>query len=291
MKYLFYFFTIVILFSCEKDINFNLNESPSTLVVDAQIENGKPPMVILNRSLSFYSTLDIATLASSFVHDADVYISNGTLTHKLKEYSLPILPGLSAYYYSIDSNSLSTAFEGVLNQGYDLRIVDGGKEYTSHTNITALSVVPDSVWFKKAPFNPDTLKRIMMVKISDPPGVGNYIRYFTKSNGEPFYPGPNSIYSDEVFDGTTFEANLSKGYNKNDPPKMEDNFFKKGDTVTLKYCNIDKATYTFWNTWEFAFQAIGNPFSQPNKVLGNISGGALGAFCGYASWYRTFIIP
>ena len=51
-----------------------------------------------------------------------------------------------------------------------------------------------------------------------------------------------------------------------------------GDTVTFKFCNIDKATYTFWSSWEFAYQSIGNPFAQPNKVVGNISNGALGAF-------------
>jgi len=59
----------------------------------------------------------------------------------------------------------------------------------------------------------------------------------------------------------------------------------------LKLCNIDKATYDFWRTFEFNFQSIGNPFSSPIKVLGNISGNALGYFGGYAAQYRTLIIP
>jgi hypothetical protein len=42
---------------------------------------------------------------------------------------------------------------------------------------------------------------------------------------------------------------------------------------------------------EFAYQSIGNPFASPNKVLGNISNGALGAFTGYAAFYKTIIIP
>ncbi|MEO6537303.1 MAG: DUF4249 domain-containing protein, partial [Ferruginibacter sp.] len=60
-------------------------------------------------------------------------------------------------------------------------------------------------------------------------------------------------------------------------------------TVTLKFCNIQKPVYLFWSTWEFAYQSIGNPFAQPNKVLGNISNGALGSFSGYAAFYRTII--
>jgi hypothetical protein len=60
--------------------------------------------------------------------------------------------------------------------------------------------------------------------------------------------------------------------------------------VTLKLCNIDKATYDFWRTMEFAYSSVGNPFSSPTKVLSNISGGALGYFGGYAAQFKTIII-
>jgi hypothetical protein len=142
----------------------------------------------------------------------------------------------------------------------------------------------------QAPDDPDTLKRIMMLKATDPPGLGNYIRYFTKVNREPFYTAENSVFSDEVVDGSTYQVILPRGYNRVLPPKPEDNFFFKGDSVTIKFCNIDRSTYTFWNTWEFAYQSIGNPFSQPNRVLGNVSNGALGAFCGYAAWYGSYAV-
>jgi hypothetical protein len=42
---------------------------------------------------------------------------------------------------------------------------------------------------------------------------------------------------------------------------------------------------------EYSYSAIGNPFSTPIKVLGNISNGALGYFGGYGSQYHTLIIP
>lgn len=290
MNWMRLLFCLLLLSSCEKNIDFDLEQSPPVLVVDARIENGEPPVVQLNRSLDFFGSISLSTLASSFVRNAEVFISNGNLTHRLKEYEVPLLPGVSLYYYSIDSADLSTAFSGEFNKTYNLLIREGGKEYTAVTTIPALNAVPDSVWFEQAPANPDTLKRIMILKATDPPGLGNYIRYFTKVNSEPFYPGPNSIYSDQVFDGDTYQARLPRGFNKNDPPKEEDNYYFKGDTVTLKFCNIDKATYDFWNTWEFAFQSIGNPFGQPGRVLGNISNGALGAFCGYAAWYRTFVL-
>jgi hypothetical protein len=42
---------------------------------------------------------------------------------------------------------------------------------------------------------------------------------------------------------------------------------------------------------EFSYQSVGNPFSTPVKVQSNINGDALGYFGGYASQYRTLIVP
>jgi Domain of unknown function (DUF4249) len=285
------FIALLMLASCEKDVDFDLKNAPAVLVVDAQIENGLAPTVILSKSLDFFGKIDPLVLSGSFVRNAEVTMSNGTRTHKLKEYTIPIAPGIVFYYYSIDSTSLATAFAGEFNKQYTLSIKTEGKEYTATAKIPLLTKVPDSLWWIKAPFNPDTNKVVMMVKTTDPPGLGNYIRYFTRKNREPFLPGEASVFDDAVIDGVTYELRVDPGIDRNNRVPYDSNYFKRGDTVTLKLCNIEKPTFTFWNTWEFAYQSIGNPFAQPNKVIGNISNGALGAFCGYAAWYKTLIIP
>ena len=71
----------------------------------------------------------------------------------------------------------------------------------------------------------------------------------------------------------------------------DSNYFKRGDVVVLKLCNIDKATFDFWRTMEYSYSNVGNPFSSPTKVISNIKGGGLGYFGGYAAQYRTIIIP
>lgn len=282
--------TLLIFTGCEKDIDFDLDDVEPVLAVDAQIENEKAPVVILTKSFSYFDELTPQLLSASFVHNAEVYISNGTLTHRLKEYSYNLLPGLTAFYYSTDSSNLSSAVAGAYGGDYTLRIISEGKEYTSSTSIPAASQYPDSVWFIRAPQNPDTLKRAMYVRATDPPGRGNYYRYFTKTNRGAFLASEN-VFDDQVIDGTTYSLQFPPGIDRNDPVARDDNFFAKGDTITLKFCSINRTAYTFWNTWEFARQSIGNPFAQPNKVLGNISNGALGAFCGYAAEYKTFIAP
>jgi hypothetical protein len=281
--------SVFFLSSCEKDIDFDLKNADDILVVDAEIENGKIPNVVLTKSFDFFSRITPDILFNSFVRNAEVTISNGTLTHKMKEYSIPLGQGYSFNYYSIDSASLATAFVGQFNKQYTLSIKAEGKEYTAKTTIPLLTKFPDSLWFKPAPFNPDTNARVLVTKTTDPPGLGNYIRYFTKKNREEFLPGFNSVFDDAVIDGTTYELIVDPGVNRNNLLPADSNFFKRGDTVTVKLCNIDKPTYTFWSSWEFSQQSIGNPFSQPNKIVGNISNGALGAFCGYAAWYKTLI--
>lgn len=277
---------------CEKTINFDLKKVEPILVVDANIENDLPPVVVLSNSLNYFDNIDSTILNDLFVHDAEVYMSNGVLTHKLKEYAVPIpTSGVTLYRYSIDSSDLSTAFVGQLNTTYTLRIVSKGKEYNASTTIPGIAKKPDSLWWKKAPFQDDTTRIILMVKATDPPGLGNYVRYFTKRNSDPFYPGLNSVFDDQVIDGTTYELQVEPGVDRNFPGSINDNFFNRGDTITMKLCNIDRDAYNFWNTWEFSSQSIGNPFASPGKILGNISNGALGAFYGYGAFYKTLIVP
>lgn len=281
---------LLTLVSCEKDIQFDLLEPGKTLVVDGSIENGKPPRIVLTNSISYYDPLNFNTISNLFIRDAEVILSDGQFTHRLKEYAEPIVPGINTYYYSIDSSDLTTSIIGEFNRSYNLSIKVDGKTYTSATSIPPLTWFPDSLYTKSIPFTSDSNARKLFARVNEPRGLGNYLRYFTKRNREPFFPGPNSVYSDAIVDGTTYNIDIDPGFDPNNPVEFDKNYFIKNDTVVLKICNIDRNSYNFWNTWEFARQSLGNPFSQPNKVIGNISNGALGAFCGYAARYDTIII-
>lgn len=283
--------TVLGLVACEKNVDFDIDEAKPKLVVEAYIENGMPPVVFLSNSLSFYEKVDPATVASSYIRNAFVYVSNGTKTHRLKPYILSI-GGNYLYYYSVDSSSPSTLFMGEIKKQYSLRIVtEDGTEYTSQTTIPDTTKRIDSLFWKPAPPGNPAWKAVLMLKVTDRPGYGDYTRYFTTRNDELFYPGLNSVYDDQVIDGSTYEVQVERGLDRNISHPAGSIYFDRGDTVTLKLCGIDKATYDFWRTIEFNFASIGNPFSTPTKVISNISNGALGYFGGYAAQYRTIIIP
>jgi len=283
-------FWLVTLPSCEKDINLSLNATTQLLVVDASIENSKPPMVVLSRSLGYFSKITPEILATSFVHKAKITLSDGIKTHVLAEDSIPTNGGF-LYFYSNNLKDPNTAIIGKLNTSYTLQIVDGNNTYTSNTTIPNTTRRLDSIWWDKAPgLFADSGYTSMIIKLTDKPGYGDYIRYFTKANNKPFYPGINSVFDDKIIDGTTYIVPVSRGVDRNSKTIPSDSFFKLGDTATIKLCNIDKATFDFWQTFEYTAQSIGNPFSSPTSVTGNISNGALGYFGGYAVQYKTVIM-
>ena len=290
-----FLFLLLIFSSCEKNIKLKVQDQPSKLVVDASIENNNFPVVVLSASLNYFSSITPEELSNSFVHDAVITVSDGTNTTQLKEYSYTDTSRYTFYYYTVDENNPG-GIVGQFNKQYQLNIkTSDGQEYTAATTIPLLTKKCDSLWWKPAPNVDDTTLCVMFGRFTDPPGLGNYIRYFTRINSERFLPGINSVFDDQVVDGKTYSLQFDMGWDKNSLNKPNaDNgygYAYRGDTVTLKYCNINNATYTFWNTWEFAWASYGNPFSSPVKVIGNISNGALGAFSGYAAQYKTIIIP
>ena len=289
MRYFIILFFCLLAASCEKDINIQLDPSMSRLVVDATIENGRPPMVFLSKSLDYFSKIDPAVLSSSFVRNAKVRISDGSTEVLLKEDSIKNSNGTKIYFYTTSGQSLT--FLGKLKSSYSIVIEAEGNVYNAKTTIPETTRKIDSLWWEKVPLAKDSNRVKVMIKATDRPGLGDYIRFFTKAGQQPFLPGFNSVFDDQVIDGQQYSVPVDKGFDKNTQFSDSTSYFKRGDTVMIKLCNIDRQTYDFWRTSEFNFQSVGNPFSSPIRILSNISNDALGYFGGYGCQYRTIIIP
>ena len=126
MKLVAALFCVTCLFSCEKNIDFKLKVVPDVLVVDASIESNQPPIVVLSKSFDYFSKITPQSLDTLFVHNADVFISNGIQTQKLREYSIDST-GFHTYFYSIDTSNIPASFAGQFNTTYNLKVVVGEK--------------------------------------------------------------------------------------------------------------------------------------------------------------------
>lgn len=281
------FFSLLIS-SCEKDISIDLPKPEDKLVVEGTIETGQFPYVILTKNSPYYETFYTKDLGKYFVHGAKVIvseISNGIIvkTDTLSELQLDTLGVKVSVYISFN-------IKGVVGNTYTLNITSGSQTVSAVTTIPA-SYPLDSVWAKydEDKSNPDLVR--LICRYTDPPALGQNARYFTKRNNEPFYPGLNSVFDDAVINGTTFDFPLDRGINRNGEDSFKDyGYFFKGDTIEVKWCNIDRATFNFWRTVEFELGSQGNPFAAPIKVQSNIKDG-LGIWSGYSTSFKKIIIP
>jgi hypothetical protein len=162
----------------------------------------------------------------------------------------------------------------------------------AQTTIPPMAKTLDSLYYEENVDDEDSSKVVLYGKFTDPPGFGNYIRFYTSVNNGPFFPGLNSVFDDQVIDGKSYSVQIEQGVDRNSEIDFEEySYFHKGDEIRVKFCNIDKGVFDFWRTMEYSYSSIGNPFSSPTRVLGNVSNGALGYFGGYAVQYAFIYIP
>lgn len=284
-------FTFVSLVSCEKEVHISMKSSPSQIVVQGAIETGVPPYVFLTSTIGFFSKVDLNTLQNSFIHGANITVTDGTDTVHLIEYAFDTGSANKFYIYTIDTASPSGLMYGQVGKYYTLTIQYDGKTYTSVTKIPTPKNV-DSIWFDipllKNSRTPDSAIQLF-INYTDPDTPGNYVRYYTRRNSGQFFPSDQ--FNDEVVNGKLLSnIPLYAGFEHTKDVKEDSmRYFYPGDTVTLKWSEIDKNVYDFWNTYAYALNALGNPFASPINLKSNMVGGALGIWAGYGSVETTII--
>ncbi|MCY7410634.1 MAG: DUF4249 domain-containing protein [Chitinophagales bacterium] len=269
--------------SCTKDLNIDLPPSVEQLVVEGHISTGQFPYVILSRTTDYYSTFYLDSLDNLFVHDALVKVSNGSDTITLPELTIDTGGTVISVYLGLN-------MIGEEGKTYSLWIEAEGKSLSAITTIPVASPL-DSIWWEPSAGGEDDSLVRLICRYTDPPLLGNYVRYFTQTNSGAFNPGYNSVFEDAVINGTSFEFPLDRGVNRNDSNAFDNyGLFKRGDTITVAWDAIDLAHFDFWRTLEFELGSQGSPFATPVTIQGNIEGGA-GIWGGYSPTYKTLIVP
>lgn len=314
----------IVFSSCTKVIDIEIPDSAQQVVVEGTIENNVPPIVILTKSQKFFGTIDLNNLGNYFVHGASVHVtsSDGSQTELtefcLQGLNLPqdqqdVLLGALGFS-TIDSTNIPNVcvytvpdilnyfiagtcnFMGKERTTYNLDIVAPPLYGNDSVHLTSSTYIPtavgmDSLTMREAA---NVIYRDSMVSlyanVTVPDTFGNFLRYKTKRNHEPYYnPQGGTVYDDKLWVGLKIALPIERGQNPNaDFDLNTDAYFWKGDTVSLKWSNIDAQTYEFFYTLEN--DGGDSPFSSPVKIKSNISNG-LGVWAGYATKYYEVIIP
>lgn len=311
--------------SCSKEIDITIPAEAEQVVVEGSIETNVPPVVILTKSAKFFDNLSLNDIGSYFVHGATIRVTAGTGEQTelvelcLQNLNLPpneaqillnafgfsnpdsmeipdvcvyTVPDIATYYLTG-----ACSFMGKEQTTYHLEINSPGFENALDSiHITSSTYIPVSIGIDSLTIrehhNPDYRDSMAAVyaNFTVPDTFGNFARYQTKRNSEPFFkPLGGSVYDDRLFVGLNIALPLERGQPSNAEFDINtDSYFWKGDTVTVKWSNIDSRTYDFFFTLEN--DGGDSPFSAPVKIKSNISNG-LGVWAGYATQYSSIIIP
>ncbi|MBK8403974.1 MAG: DUF4249 family protein [Saprospiraceae bacterium] len=154
--------------------------------------------------------------------------------------------------------------------------------------IPALNPI-DSIWFDVVPGKPLDSFLQLFCKIQDRPVDRDYYRYFTAGEGEALIPNFSSVTDDYFFNGQAFKFTLQKAMQPGEDFNETSGYFRKGDSIEIKWCGIEKAQFEFWNTLEVSRTRQG-PFSSYVRIDGNISNG-LGIFGTQNCKYYKLVVP
>jgi hypothetical protein len=308
------------LISCEEEYTPEDVFIAPEIVVEGYIEQGDsalPPYVILTWSSPYLATFSPEQLNELFIHNAKVTVTDGSDTIQLTEICLNTIAAIdSALAQSlaqtiglgdISLNEVNycayvdlAAFLGgstlvpTAGKAYELQVV------VEEDTARAITTIPPYVEFDSffVVNHPDFPENDSLVElrgaITDPGGVENYYRLFTKRNAEPFYPLlGGSVTDDKIFNGRSFIFPIQRAEPfTTDPDAIDLNtfgYFWKGDTINIRSLCLDYEHFRFWQTLEYNTGSQG-PFSSYVRIESNVEGG-LGIWGGQSSKIYQLIVP
>mgnify|MGYP005851450019 CR=1 FL=1 len=258
--------------SCNDDLLSGLKEPDALIVVDGWIEQGRQAKVFLTTNAPYFTSIDSSSIRDLVLSGAKVTLSDGERSEVLiLRKDLNYFP---PFYYQ------GNEIVGETGKRYMLTAEYGGKSAESETMIP-YEVQIDTAFFELQE-GEDSLGVVKLV-FTDPPEEKNYYRIFTQRKGvdDRFVPSVLMAINDRYFSGTQVTypvmrppvSLLSSGGNE---------YFETGDTILVKLCTMDEASFGFWSSYQEEVMNAANPFaSSMNNLETNIVGDGLGVWAGY----------
>ena len=263
------------------------------IVIEGSIECGEPAMVIVSRSVPYFSTIDIETLMNDvFIRDAEVIVTSSTgETENLTFWYNPESPINFAY--------TGHTLLGEPGKSYKLTVRYEGKEYTSTTSMSE-PLRLDSAWlaFKDATDTMPTSR----IQLTDRVNSHDYYMFRIKVHGKKLHDrlwvtSMPVAFDDATFNGLTvnyeiLRSNPSSIFMAEMTDEEKEEFYRvtyrHGDTVYIKTSLIDYNAFLYWSSMSYELALGQNPFMSPAPIPCNISGeNVIGNWTAFASTVDT----
>ena len=268
-KYIFrlsdWLIIILILSSCTKVIDIDLNSVSPQLVIEGNISDLPGPYFVrLSKTVNFNKTNLFPPLSGAIVK-----ISDNTGNSE-------ILTETSHGLYS------ASLIQGTPGRTYELTVISEEKVYKAIStmpvavNIDTLTIQEFCNGIQGASTG-NIIAKYINVQFYDPLEINNYYRFIQIFNGVP--QDDIFLIDDQLHNGQTISNLLAHTRNS----------FQPEDTVTVLLQRFDKGVYEYFRTLSQLRSA--ELSSAPSNPLSNFSNGALGYFSAYSVRSKTIVIP
>jgi len=233
----------VLILSCKKVVQLDLNTSVPQLVIQGNIYDEPGPFIVnISRTINFDSPNIFPAVTNAIVTISD----NVGKTEDLSQ--------------AKDGNYVTSAIHGVIGRTYSLTVKVDGKTYTASSTILP-AVDIDTIYFKNSTYGGG---RILNLDFRNPGGKVNFYLVMYILNG-------TKILGISVFSNNTVKTEkVSYTFlTTNSTP-----FLVAGDQIEVWLGCIDEGVYEyFWTVNKY-----GGESTSPANPISNISNGALGYF-------------
>lgn len=249
-----------LLFSCEKIIDVNINDSDPQIVAQANVSDNGKAKVILTKSINFDETNEFPEVENAIVVISD---DNGN-SEKLIETEKGVYT----------SNTINT----VIGETYYLNIKSDETTLTSFSkipkkiNFDGLFIVPGESF--NGPGQPTEEILNIFVKYEDPVDEDNFYRFKEYINGKMT---KTYFFDDLLTNGSTATTLL----------RDRERDLNSGDTLRIEMQCLDKSAYDYFSSFGLN---RGPNSSTPANAVTNIEGSQLGYFSAHTFDEKIVVI-
>jgi len=262
MKNIFYLFSIlVVLSSCTKVIDVDLNDVDPKFVIEANYTaEDSTVRVQLSLTSSYFDNEPTTTIDNLVVIITDHLGNSQTV------------PFVGNGYYEL------TNYIPIFNTNYTMTVQYDGVTYTAVSKMNPPVPLEDITYeYFPAFFGLDP-GYLCNLRFNDPAGIENYyIIAMSLNHVEENKLTQLFLQNDTYSDGNLVER-----------PLFRDEFFQEGDTVGMELRSVDKATYDYFA--EILSIAGGQSSAAPANPKTNWDNKALGYFSAYSNNRREVVI-
>lgn len=254
----------LVLYSCQKEIDIDLNEANPRLVIEANYHANDSSVTVIVSETSNY-----------FDNSTSPFITNAIVTIDDAAGNNTVIPHVGNGKYTL------SGYAPQYESSYTMKVVHNGVTYTAICRLDPpVQLYPIEYEYQPPFFGLDDGYVAYAIFQDSLNYLNNYRMVFTL-NGERM-DGLEEIF---IQDDLLTDGNLVAR------PLFGSEFFQLNDTVILELQSIDQKVYDYYyQAIELSSSGGGGASAAPGNPIGNWSNDALGYFSAYSSSSQEVII-